>query len=115
MADQQTADSNVASHTLVWMRRIDGKVDLILDHLVSQEKRLSHVEREIGELRNAYSSIEGRMLKFTTELFTIRENLETRMAHLEDRMDRLERMVEGVARAVDAQGGKIDMILQKLA
>ncbi len=127
---------DVASHTLVWMRRIDGKFDKLFEAVVRQEQRLQRMERDVsefrvrferdlGELRLDFSGMEGRLLEVTKTLFEVQEKVasldqrlgfvEGRLGRVEERMDRLENSVALLARSIDAQTGKIDMILHKLS
>ncbi len=141
---------DVASHTLVWMRRLDGRVEQLTAMGLRSEQRLQRLERDftewrvrlerdLGELKLDFSAMESRTVQMTAALF----KLEDKVASLDERMDRVENAVSLVARAIDdqarrldqhegklneqgaklddlrraidAQTGKIDMILQKLA
>lgn len=139
MADLDEPVAELGSHTLVWMRRLDAKVDRMIDFISRQDQRFARLERDVGELKVDFSPMESRLLTPTTDLFKVREVAEKnaeRLSQLDERTDRLERMVEAVGRSVDAQrllvdglvgsvtalagtvdaqSRKIDMIVAKLA
>jgi hypothetical protein len=119
-----TESTDLASHTLAWMRRFDTRVDKMTDVLVRHEARLSRIERDLGELKVDFSSMEGRFLGLTNDVIALRESVDALVV----RADTHERMIAAVARALDEQSArageqtaridgidkKVDMILAKL-
>ena len=78
-------DTNtVASHTLVYLRAHDKKLDLILETLVRHSERLGRLERDVGELRrdlveikSDIAQLENKVLSTQTEMLTILHRMDS--------------------------------------
>lgn len=103
-ANEVAAGADLASHTLVWMRRIDGKLDKILEIMVRHETRITRMERDIGEIKLDLTSFDNRMLSVTTELM-----------RLADDLDGIDQKIDAMNNAIGGLGQKIDRLDARVA
>jgi hypothetical protein len=90
-----------ASHTLVYLRRIDEKLDRVEDRLGGVEGRLDRVEGRLGRIEDELLVLNGIALRLegreveTTGLKAILDRHERALALLGRRLDDLEGAPKG--------------------
>lgn len=85
-------DSDVASHTLKWMRRIDekfdrteAKLDRVIDVLLRHETRLGRIERDLNEVKSDQVLLENRLLNQMNEILAATRRVDELASKIEDR------------------------------
>jgi hypothetical protein len=100
MADQDAEAIRVADFSHAWMRRVDGKLDKILEVLVRHETRITRLERgDVSEVKLDFGSLDGRLLSLTTDMLRIGESVDAMNLKLE---------------AMNASLGKLDAKLDRI-
>ena len=131
----ETHTAEITSHTVAWMRRIDERLDKIVETLTRHEQRQQRIdrdaaelaarsERSLAELKIDMSSMEARFLQLTTDFFKLQDEMaalrmrmdriDARLASVEERMDRIENSVAHLARAIDAQTARLHRMEERL-
>jgi hypothetical protein len=90
--------TEIADFTHGWMRRVETKLDKVLEILVRPETRITRMERDIGEIKFDLTSFDTRMVTLTTD-----------MLRLTDKVDSIDRRTEATDRRVANIEGKLNI------
>jgi len=72
-------------------------VDKVLQFMISIEKKLDHISKDVHDVKDGIVRLEGRM-----------DNLESRMETIEGRMEHLEKRVDSLETRMDNLETKVD-------
>jgi len=82
--DPDTSDPRqVANFTVAYLRRLDQKVNKLMEILLRHETRLGRVERDIGEVKSDIVLLENRVLTQANEILSAIERLDEHQQRLE--------------------------------
>jgi len=83
-------DAEVGSHTLTWMRRIDEKLDRVIEILLRHETRLGRVERDVNEVKSDQILLENCLLNQMNEVLTITRRIDELTQKIDERLPPLD-------------------------
>jgi hypothetical protein len=83
-----TDETKVASHALACRRSLDRKLDLVVDVLQRQSKRLTRFERELGETRRDIVEVKGDIALLDNKVVTAPSEILTNLHRLDQGEDR---------------------------
>jgi hypothetical protein len=119
MSDEDAEQLRVANFTHAWMRRVDDKLDKILEVLVRHDTRITRVERDVGELKVDFGGLENRMLTLTTDILRVGDSVDAMnlkleamnasLGRLDSKVDRLTGKVDRIDTRVANIEGKLDI------
>jgi hypothetical protein len=112
MADPDAEAVRVADFTHAWMRRVDDKLDKILEVPVRHEARITRLERDVSEVKLDFGSLDGRLLSLRTDKLRIADSVDAMNLKLEAKnasLGKIDAKVDRIDRRVANIEGKLDI------
>src|SRR5712672_4319474 len=91
--DPDTSDPRqVANFTVAYLRRLDQKVNKMMEILLRHETRLGRVERDIGEVKRDIGEVKSDIVLLENRVLTQANEILSAIERLDEHQQRLEKV-----------------------